>query len=52
MGMRYQISNSLNIGIAALYSMREDRKVSNASIIGEFTDSNVLIVSSAIEYKF
>lgn len=52
MGARYQINDSLNIGLAALYSMRENRRVSNASIDGEFTDSNVLIVSSAIEYKF
>ena len=52
MGVRYQINDSLNIGLAALYSMREDRDVSNASIDGEFSDASVLIVSSAIEYKF
>lgn len=51
-GVRYQLNDKLNIGVAALYSMREDRKVSNASIDGEFSDANILIVSSAIEYKF
>lgn len=51
-GVRYQLNDKLNIGVAALYSMREDTRVSNASIDGEFSDANVLIVSSAIEYKF
>ncbi len=51
-GVRYQLNDKLNIGVAALYSMREDRRVSNASIDGEFSDANILIVSSAIEYKF
>jgi len=52
MGARYQINDKINIGLAALYSIRENRRVLNASIDGEFSDANVLIVSSAIEYKF
>jgi long-chain fatty acid transport protein len=52
LGARYQINDKLNIGLAALYSIREDRRVSNDSIDGEFTDASILIVSSAIEYKF
>lgn len=52
LGARYQINDKTNIGVAALYSMREERRVSNASIDGEFADTNILIVSSAIEYKF
>jgi long-chain fatty acid transport protein len=52
MGARYQITQKINIGLAALYSMREDRRVSNASLEGEYSDANVLIVSSAVEYKF
>lgn len=52
MGMRYQISDKVNIGLSALYSMREDRKISNSSINGEFEDASVLIVSSALEYRF
>lgn len=52
LGMRYRISDKLNIGLAALYSMREDRAVSNSSINGEFQDANILIVASALEYKF
>ncbi|MDD5372448.1 MAG: outer membrane protein transport protein [Sulfurimonas sp.] len=52
LGARYQISEKINIGLAALYSMREDRTVSNGAINGEFKDSNVLIISSALEYRF
>jgi long-chain fatty acid transport protein len=51
-GARYQINESLNIGLAALYSMKEDRTVSNSALEGEFSNSNVLMVSSALEYKF
>ncbi len=51
-GTRYQINESLNIGLAALYSMREERKVSNSTLDGEFSNSNVLMVSSSLEYKF
>lgn len=52
LGARYQINDKLNIGLAALYSIREDRRVSNASIYGEYLEASVVIVSSAIEYKF
>jgi len=51
-GSRYQIDKKISIGLAALYSIREDRTVSNAKLDGEFSNSNVLIISSAIEYKF
>lgn len=51
-GTRYQINEKINVGLAALYSMREDRKVSNSALEGEFSNSNVLMVSSALEYKF
>lgn len=51
-GARYKISQKVNIGVAALYSMRDDRVVSNSAINGEFKDSNILIVSSALEYRF
>lgn len=51
-GTRYQINEKINIALAALYSMRKDIVVSNSSITGEFTNSNVLLVSSALEYKF
>jgi long-chain fatty acid transport protein len=51
-GTRYQINEKINIGLGALYSMRDNRVVSDSAINGEFEDSNVLIISSALEYKF
>ena len=51
-GGRYDVNDRLNIGLSALYSMRDDRVVHNDKYDGEFTDSTVLIVSAGIEYKF
>ncbi len=51
-GSRYQVNEKINIGLGALYSIREDKKVSNATLSGEFSNANVLLVSTALEYKF
>lgn len=51
-GGRYEISESMDIGLAALYTMKEDRVVTNASIDGEFTNSNALLISAGLGYKF
>jgi len=51
-GGRYQVDKSLNIGLSALYSMRESRTVNNDDIQGEFSNSNVLIIGAGAEYKF
>ena len=52
LGARYAIDSSLDIGLAALYSMRDDRKVDNDSLVGEFSNSDVLLVSVGVGYKF
>lgn len=52
MGGRYQIDKQWNVGLSALYSMREDRDVKNSSLDGKFKGGNVLIVSTGINYKF
>lgn len=52
LGARYEISKSLDAGLGVLYSMKEDRKVKNANIDGEFTNSNVLMISAGLGYKF
>ncbi|MCW8953909.1 MAG: outer membrane protein transport protein [Sulfurimonas sp.] len=52
LGGRYQINEKMNLGLSALYSMREDRTVSSSSLTGEFTDSTALLVSVGLEYKF
>jgi long-chain fatty acid transport protein len=52
LGGRYQINDKLDIGLSALYSMRESRTVKNDSLDGEFSSGNVLIVSTGLGYKF
>lgn len=57
LGGRYQINKELDIGLAVLYSMRESRKLTASDnndngLVGEFTNSNVLLVSTGIGYKF
>ncbi len=52
LGARYQINEKLNVGLAALYSIREEREVTNSSINGGFSNANVLMVASALEYRF
>lgn len=51
-GGRYQINKEFNAGFGMLYSMRESREISNGDIEGEFSNSNVLIVSAGVGYKF
>ncbi len=52
LGGRYQIDKKMDVGLAALYSMRDERKVDNAHLSGEFTNSDVLLVSVGMGYKF
>lgn len=51
-GIRYQLNDKLDIGISTLYSMRDDRKVNNSHLNGEFTDSDIILISTGIGYKF
>ena len=51
-GGRYQINKDLDFGLAMLYSMRDERKVSNDEMEGEFSNSNVFIASVGVGYKF
>jgi len=52
LGARYQYSKNLNIGLSALYSMRDTRTVYNSDLQGEFSNSNVLMLSAGLGYKF
>jgi long-chain fatty acid transport protein len=52
LGARYQVTDSINLGMSALYSMRESRSVVNDNITGEFSNSDVLIISAGLGYKF
>ena len=51
-GVRYQYSKKINVGMSALYSMRDSRNVINNDVNGEFSNSNVLILSAGVAYKF
>ena len=56
LGGRYKINESVDVGMSALYSMRESRTVeaanSDKGLDGEFSEGNVLIVSMGVGYKF
>ena len=57
LGARFEINKETEIAIATLYSMRESRNITaddnnNNGLIGEFTNSNALLVSTGISYKF
>jgi len=51
-GGRYAINDSMDMGLGVLYSMKDDRTVKNATIDGEFTNSNALLISAGLGYKF
>jgi long-chain fatty acid transport protein len=52
LGARYDLSDTINLGFSALYSMRDDRSVVNDDISGTFSNANVLVVSAGVGYKF
>ncbi|HIP47023.1 MAG TPA: hypothetical protein EYG95_05640 [Campylobacterales bacterium] len=53
-GFRYQYSEAIEIGASVLYDAKDDRKVTtdDGVLDGEFTDSNALLVTTGIAYKF
>ena len=51
-GGRYAIDDSFNVGLGVLYTQKEDRKVTNTAMDGEFSNSNALLVSLGLGYKF
>ena len=52
LGGRYEINDNIDVGLSALYSMRDSRSVKNDHVDGEFSNSNVLIISAGLGYKF
>lgn len=56
LGGRYKIDDTIEVGLAALYSMRESEvKQSDNNIngiVGEFSDSDILMISAGVSYKF
>ena len=55
-GGRYDINEDWNLGLGMLYSMRDSRSLkaenNDNKLDGEFSNSNVLIVSAGVGYKF
>ena len=54
-GARYAVNEELDIGIAALYDIKEDRFVSindNDAIDGTFSGSSAFMLSAGLGYKF
>lgn len=52
MGMTYSVNEALDLSASSLYSIRESREVKNDTIEGEFSNSDVIIVSAGLGYKF
>ena len=51
-GFRYQYSDALEIGASILYDAKDDRKIVNEALNGEFKDASALLVTTGIAYKF
>jgi long-chain fatty acid transport protein len=55
LGGRYKIDDTIELGLAALYSMREtkvDPGENDNGIVGTFSNAGVLMISTGISYKF
>ena len=53
LGGRYAFDENLEVGLAALYDAKDDRKVNNTVLQnGEFTGSAAYLITAGIEYKF
>ena len=52
LGGRYDISNRVNIGIAGLVDVEDNRKINNAILNGEIFNGRAYLVSLGMEYKF
>jgi long-chain fatty acid transport protein len=52
LGGRYELNEKFDVGLSALYSMKETRSVTNEKLSGEFSNANVLLVSAGVGYKF
>jgi len=52
LGVRYQVNEKLNVGLAALYSMKDNRSAVNSDLSGKFSNSKALLVSVGAWYKF
>ncbi|MBU0632010.1 outer membrane protein transport protein [bacterium] len=52
LGGRYDITKNVNVGVAGLIDIKDDRKVNNSSIDGKFTSARAYLVTIGMEYRF
>jgi long-chain fatty acid transport protein len=52
LGGRYRIDETWEIGLAGLYSIRDERSATNDNIDGTFRDSRVYLLTAGVEYRF
>ena len=51
-GFEYALSKQMKMGLAYLYSDKEDRRVTNSGVNGKFSDSAAHLVTASLKYKF
>jgi long-chain fatty acid transport protein len=51
-GVRWAMSEELDVGAALLYDKKKDRSVTNDTIDGKFSGSSATILSVGLGYKF
>lgn len=52
LGFEYKLDKQMSIGMAYLYDDKESRTVSNAGVVGTFTDASAHLVTASLKYKF
>jgi len=52
LGAKYQINEKIEVGLAGLMAIYDDRKVTNKIVQGEFSNSKSYLTTASIEYKF
>lgn len=52
LGGRYDITKDVNVGLAGLIDIKDERKVNNSSIDGKFSSARAYLVTIGMEYKF
>ncbi len=51
LGLRYQVNEDLELGIAYLYDDKETRRVTNEVLDGEFSDASAHLLTFGLSYK-
>jgi len=51
-GFKYKYNKKMTVGAAVLYDKKDERKVKNDTIDGEFNDASALLITFGASYKF